>query len=117
MLQSFTKYAGIIQVLLGILGASGFSPALGAGTGGSVFNVLSGAALSYLGFKGTASQQKSGALGIGAANAIVGILGVMGIRELAGIPLNPGTVASIVNLAIGAWGVFAGMTAKKTAAT
>jgi hypothetical protein len=51
MLQSFTKYAGIAQTLIGILGATGFSPALG-GTGGGVFNVLSGAVLSYLGFKG-----------------------------------------------------------------
>jgi hypothetical protein len=116
MLQSFTKYAGIAQTLIGVLGASGFSPALGAGTGGSVFNVLSGAALSYLGFKGTPSQQKSGALGIGAANAIVGVLGMMGMTSIAGIPLNAGTVASVVNLAIGAWGVYAGMTAKKTAA-
>jgi hypothetical protein len=72
--------------------------------------------LSYLGFKGTASQQKSGALGIGAANAIVGVLGMMGMTEIAGIPMNAGTVASVVNLAIGAWGVLAGMTAKKTAA-
>ncbi len=116
MLQTFTKYAGIAQTLIGVLGASGFSPALGAGTGGSVFNVLSGAALSYLGFKGTASQQKSGALGIGAANAIVGVLGMMGMNSIAGIPLNTGTVASVVNLAIGAWGVYAAMTAKKTAA-
>ncbi len=116
MLQSFTKYAGIAQTLIGVLGATGFSPALGAGTGGSVFNVLSGAALSYLGFKGTPSQQKTGALGIGAANAIVGVLGMMGMTQIAGIPLNASTVGMIVNLAIGAWGIYAGMTAKKTAA-
>jgi hypothetical protein len=116
MLQSFTKYAGIAQALIGVLGASGFSPALGAGTGGGIFNVLSGGALSYLGFKGTPSQQKSGALGIGAVNAIVGVLGMMGISEIAGVPLNTGTVGMIVNLAIGAWGILAGMTARKTAA-
>jgi hypothetical protein len=115
MLQSFTKYAGIAQTLIGILGATGFSPALGAGTGGSVFNVLSGAALSYLGFKGTPSQQKTGALGIGAANAIVGVLGMMGMTQIAGIPLNASTVGMVVNLAIGAWGILAGMTAKKAA--
>ena len=65
MLQSFTKYAGIAQTLIGVLGATGFSPALGGAKGG-VFNVLSGAALSYLGFKGTPSQQTTGALDIGA---------------------------------------------------
>jgi hypothetical protein len=114
MLQSFTKYAGIAQTLIGVLGATGFSPALG-GSGGGIFNVLSGAALSYLGFKGTPSQQKTGALGIGAVNAIVGVLGMMGMREIAGIPLNAGTVGMIVNLAIGAWGILAAVTAKKAA--
>jgi hypothetical protein len=115
MLQSFTKYAGIAQTLLGVLGVTGFSPALGAGTGGGAFNVLSGAALSYLGFKGTPSQQKSGAMGIGVANAIVGVLGMMGIQQLAGIPLNTGTVGMAVNLAIGAWGILSAVTAKKAA--
>lgn len=115
MLQTYTKYAGIAQTLIGVLGATGFSPALGAGTGSSVFNVLSGAALSYLGFKGTASQQKTGALGIGTVNAIVGILGMMGMTQIAGIPLNASTVGMVINLAIGAWGIFAGLTAKKAA--
>jgi hypothetical protein len=115
MLQSFTRYAGIAQTLIGILGATGFSPALGAGTGGSAFNILSGAVLGYLGFNGTPSQQRTGALGLGAVNAIVGVLGMMGVNQVAGIPLNAGTVASIVNLAIGAWGILAGMTAKKAA--
>jgi hypothetical protein len=114
MLSSFTKYAGIAQALLGVLGASGAAPAIGGG-GAGIFNVLSGAALSYLGFKGTPSQQKTGALGIGIANALVGVLGAMGIREIAGIPMTAGTVGMIVNLAIGAWGILAAMTAKKTA--
>ena len=115
MLQSLTKYAGIAQTLIGVLGATGAAPALGADGGGSIFNILSGAALSYLGFKGTPSQQKAGGLGIGVANALVGVLSVMGIREIAGIPMTAGTLGTIVNLAIGAWGILAGLTAKKAA--
>jgi hypothetical protein len=114
MLQAYTRYAGVAQTLLGLLGAAapGVAPALGAGTGGSVFNILSGGALSYLGFKGTAAQQRTGALGIGTVNAVVGVLGVLGVREIGGIPLNPGTISMIVNLAIGAWGIIAGLMKK-----
>lgn len=113
MLQAFTRYAGILQALLGVIGATapGVAP-LGAGTGGSIFNILSGAALSYLGFKGTANQQRTGALGIGTVNAIVGVLGMIGLREVAGIELHAGNVSMILNLAIGAWGIIAGLMKK-----
>ncbi len=114
MLQAFTRYAGMAQTLLGVLGAAApdLAPALGAGTGGSIFNVLSGAGLSYLGFKGTPDQQRIGALGIGTVNAIVGVLGMVGFREVAGIPLHAGNVSMIINLAIGAWGIIAGLMKK-----
>ncbi|MGH9319414.1 MAG: hypothetical protein ACRD3V_05935, partial [Vicinamibacteria bacterium] len=106
---------GIAQALIGVVGATGVAPGLDVGGGASIFNILSGAALSYLGFKGTPSQQKTGGLGIGVVNALVGVLGIMGIREIAGIPMTAGTVGTIVNLAVGAWGILAGITAKKAA--
>ncbi|MBP1654623.1 MAG: hypothetical protein H6Q28_1179 [Bacteroidetes bacterium] len=34
--------------------------------GGNVFNMLSGAAMGYLGFQGGASQQRTGAMALGA---------------------------------------------------
>ncbi len=117
MLKTFTQYGGIAQTAIGLLSqfAPGVGSALGAqAAGGNVFNMLSGAALSYLGFKGNDSTQRTGALGIGGVNAIVGLLGMFGVNNLFGLQLNEGMVSNIINLAIGAWGLFAGLS-KKTA--
>jgi len=116
MLQMFSKYAGIIQ---GVLGAAGTVSAdaastLGAVGGASIFNLISGAVLSYLGFKGTDSQQRTGAIGIGGLNAVVGLLSVFGVHNLGITP--DGTIGTIVNLAVGAWGLIAGFMKKKPAA-
>ena len=114
MLKAFSKYGGVIQAILGAAGTAAPSIAgtLGTSSGGSIFNLLSGAALGYLGFKGTESQQKAGALGIGGLNAIVGLLSAFGVTSIAGITLNEGTVGIIINLAIGAWGLLAGLKKK-----
>lgn len=118
MLQNFTKYAGIVQTLIGLLGQ--FAPSLlgslmGAqGAGGNIFNILSGAALSYLGFKGTPNTQRTGAQVVGGLNGLVGLLGAFGVNNLAGIQMNDGWGSTIVNLLIGAWGLYSGF-AKKTA--
>lgn len=116
MLQAFAKYGGVIQAILGAAGTAAPSVAttLQTAQGGSIFNLISGAALGFLGFKGTESQQRAGALGIGGINAIVGLLSAFGVTNIAGITLNEGTVGTIINLAIGAWGLFAGL--KKKAA-
>lgn len=74
--------------------------------------MLSGAALSYLGFKGTENAQRMGAKGLGGLNALVGVLGLFGINTLLGIPLNEGAISKTVNLAIGAWGLIAGFMKK-----
>jgi len=114
MLQTFTRYAGVAQTLVGVLGtaAPGVGGALGAGMGGSAFNVLSGGILSYLGFKGNPTTQRQGALGLGTVNIIVGALGALGVTNLFGLPLNEGTISMIVNLAVGAWGIVAGLKGK-----
>lgn len=118
MVKTFTQVAGIAQTLLGVVGAAapGMSATLGTDMGGNVFNVLSGAALSYLGFKGNAASQKTGAQLIGAVNVVVGVLSAMGVNNIAGIPLNHGTVSMAVNLVIGAWGLYAGFASKAAAA-
>jgi Na+/citrate or Na+/malate symporter len=61
--QSFAKYAGVIQFLIGALGqfVPGIGSILGGNTGGNIFNMLSGAALGYLGMKGSESAQQTGA--------------------------------------------------------
>jgi len=119
MTQTFSKVAGVVQTLIGLL--SQFAPSIGAmlgaqATGGNVFNILSGAALSYLGFKGSESGQRTGAQAIGGLNALVGLLGAFGMNNIAGLSLNSGAISTIINLAIGAWGLYSGFAGKaKTA--
>lgn len=115
MLQAFTRIAGPLQALLGAAGAAApaAAGALGTGTGGSVINLLSGAALSYLGFKGSPGAQRSGALVLGIVNTLVGVLNAAGVHQIAGFPLSEGNVAMAVNLIIGIWGLLAGFTGKK----
>ncbi len=114
MLESFSKYAGIIQTVLGLIGTAAPSaiPALSSSQGGSIFNLVSGVVLSYLGFKGPETAQRAGALGLGGLNALVGVLGALGVTNIAGIVLNESTIGIIVNLAIGAWGLIAGFMKK-----
>jgi hypothetical protein len=116
MTKTFSQVAGGVQLLAGVLGqfVPGVGSMLGAATGGNVFNMLSGAALSYLGLKGTESTQRTGAQVIGGLNGLVGLLSAFGINNIMGMQLNAGTVSMIVNLLIGAWGLYAGF-AKKTA--
>ena len=116
MLQSFSKYAGIIQAILGAAGTASpdLAATLGAAGGSSIFNLLSGAVLGYLGFKGTESQQRTGAIGVGGLNALVGLLGAFGATNLGITP--DGTIGTIINLAVGAWGLIAGFMKKKAAA-
>jgi hypothetical protein len=122
MLKNFTKYAGVVQTLIGL--GSQFVPSIGPmlgaeATGGNIFNILSGAALSYLGFKGSDSAQRTGAQAIGGLNGLVGLLGFIKPDLLAGLGLNlnSGTLSNIINLAIAAWGLYAGFAKKPAGAT
>ncbi len=116
MLQTFSKYAGVIQAILGAGGtASGdLAATLGAAGGSSIFNLISGVVLGYLGFKGTESQQRTGAIGVGGLNALVGLLGAFGVTGL-GITPND-TIGVLINLVVGAWGLIAGFMKKKVVA-
>ncbi|HEY7574234.1 MAG TPA: hypothetical protein VIB08_03675 [Thermoanaerobaculia bacterium] len=118
MVQTFSKVAGIVQLILGLVGqfAPGIAAALGTGTGSNIFNIISGGVLSYLGMKGSESGQRTGAQVMGGLNGLVGLLGALGMNNLAGIPLNQGMGANIINLLIGAWGLWSGFAAKRTAA-
>jgi hypothetical protein len=123
MLQNFTRYAGLVQFALGVL--SQFIPSLGSMLGaseatggilggGNLINILSGAALSYLGLRGSENAQRTGAQGLGGLNGLVGLLGVFGVGNLGGLQLTNGWGTIIVNLLVGAWGLYSGF-AKKTA--
>jgi hypothetical protein len=123
MLQNFTRYAGLVQIALGVL--SQFIPSLGSMLGasgatgnilgdGNLFNILSGAVLSYLGLRGSESAQRTGAQALGGLNGLVGLLGVFRVGNLGALQLTNGWGAIIVNLLVGAWGLYCGF-AKKTA--
>ncbi len=116
MAQTFAKYAGIIQVLLGALGQYGpeaISNLLKAGTGNNIVSVIIGLVLSYFGFKGSDSQQRMGAQVGGGLSALVGVLGAAGLGDFAGLSSGM-SGANIANILIGAWGLYSGF-AKKTA--
>jgi hypothetical protein len=123
MLQNFSRYAGLVQIALGVL--SQFVPSLGSMLGasgatgnflgdGNLFNILSGAVLSYLGLRGSESAQRTGAQALGGLNGLVGLLGAFGVGGLGGLQLTNGWGTIIVNLLVGAWGLYSGF-AKKTA--
>jgi hypothetical protein len=115
MLQNFAKYAGLAQGALGILGTAvpGIGSAIGAGTGGNIFNILSGAGLSYLGFKGSESATNTAVPIISGLNALVGVLGAAGVHNIAGMEFNTSTVSTIISLVIGAWGLISTFMKKK----
>jgi len=123
MLQNFLRYAGGGQAILGAL--SQFIPSLStmlgaqAATGGilgsgNLINILSGAALSYLGLKGSDSAQRTGAQALGGLNGLVGILGALGVSNLGGLQLSNGWGTIVINLVVAAWGLYSSF-AKKTA--
>jgi len=118
MVQTFSKVAGVVQLVLGLVGqfAPGIAAALGTGTGGNMFNIVSGGVLSYLGMKGSESGQRTGAQVLGGLNGLVGLLGVLGVSNLAGMQMSQGMGGNVVNLLIGAWGLYSGFAAKKTVA-
>lgn len=125
MLQNFTKYAGLVQMAIGLLGqfVPGVGSLLGATAGagdilggGNLFNVISGAALSYLGFKGTESTQRAGAQVLGGLNGVVGLLGAFGVNHLGSLQLTNGWGAIIINLLVGAWGLYSAYAKKSEGA-
>jgi hypothetical protein len=118
MVPTFCKVAGIVQLVLGLVGqfAPGVASALGAGSGGNIFNIISGGVLTYLGAKGTEGGQRTGAQVMGGLNGLVGLLGALGVNNVAGISMNPGMGANIINLLIGVWGLWAGFAEQKRVA-
>ena len=115
MVQTFSKVAGIVQLVLGLVGqfAPGIASTLGSGTGGNIFNIISGGVLSYLGMKGTETGQRTGAQVLGGLNGLVGLLGALGVSNLAGLQMNQGMAGNVINLLIGAWGLWAGFAGQK----
>jgi len=116
MVGAFARIAGPLQAGLGALTAASpaIAAALGAGAGASAFNVVSGAALSILGWKGGESTLRSGSQLLAGLNLVVGLLGLLGIDRIAGLPLNATIVGNVINVGIGIWGLVSAYTAGRS---
>ena len=123
---NLSRYAGLAQAGIGVL--SQFVPSIGTALGaaattggilggGNLVNILSGAALSYFGLKGSDSMQRTGAQALGGLNGLVGILGALGVNNLGGLQLTNGWGTIVINLLIGAWGLYSGFAKKQAGAT
>jgi hypothetical protein len=106
MNKTLTGILGAAQGVLGILGTASpdVSSAVGTGTPGNIFNIVSGAAFGALGFGTSGTTQKVGVPIVSGLNALVGVLGAAGVTNIAGVQLNQDLVANIVNIGIGALG-------------
>jgi hypothetical protein len=111
------KIIGIVQGLVGAAGTAptGLDKITQTAQGGDIFNLISGAALSYLGMKGSAGQQKVGIPTVSGLNGIVGLLGLLNNNPLAGLQMNNGTTGSWINIAIAVIGFIISFTKKKAA--
>ncbi len=116
MNKTLTGLLGAAQGVLGLLGTAsgGVSSAVGTGTPGNIFNLVSGAAMGALGFGAPESAQKVGVPIIAGLNGLVGILGAAGVQNIAGVALNNGALPNIINIGIAVLGfVFTFLKGKK----
>jgi len=116
--KNLMKIIGLAQGALGVLGVTptGVDNVIQTAQGGDIFNLLSGAALGFLGMKGNANQQKIGLPAVSGLNGLVGLLGLLGPNNpLSALQLNNGTVGSLINIAISAVGFIASFMKGKTA--
>ena len=116
MNKTLTGLLGAAQGVLGLLGTAsgGVASAVGTGTPGNIFNLLSGAAMGALGFGAPESAQKVGVPIIAGLNGLVGILGAAGVQNIAGVALNHAALPNIINIGIAVLGfVFTFLKGKK----
>jgi hypothetical protein len=116
--KNLAKIIGLIQGAAGLLGTAApaaVGTALQTTQGGSIFNLISGAVLGFLGMKGTAAQQKVGLPTISGLNGLMGLIGLLAPSTT--LPaLNNGTGGSLINIAISVIGFIASFMKNKAAA-
>jgi len=115
--NNLTKIIGIVQGLFGLLGTATMADAaLQTAQAGSIFNLVSGAALSFLGMKGNTAQKKVGLPAVAGLNGVVGLLGLLGANNpLSALQMDNGTGGSLINIAISVIGFAATFMKKKSA--
>lgn len=84
--------------------------------GGDIFDLLSGAALGFLGLKGSAGRQKVGLPTVSGLNGPGDLPGLLGANNpLSALQLNNGTGGSLISIAVSVIGFIATFKKKKTA--
>jgi hypothetical protein len=114
--KTLTGLLGAAQGLFGILGtaAGGVTQAVGTAQPGNIFNIVSGVALGALGVGTSGTTQKAGVGIVSILNAVVGVLGIAGVQDIAGVALNAGLPANLVNIGVAVLGfVFTFLKSKK----
>jgi hypothetical protein len=117
--KNLMKIIGMAQGAVGALGTAApaaIGTAIQTTQGGSIFNLLSGAALSYLGLKGSAGMQNVGIPTVSGLNGLVGILGLLGPNNPLQSIIHNGTGGSLINIGIAVVGFIATFMKGKTAA-
>jgi hypothetical protein len=116
--KNLAKIIGLVQGAAGLLGTAApaaVGTALTTTQGGSIFNLISGAVLGYLGTKGTASQQNVGIPAVSGLNGIMGLIGLLAPNTT--LPaINNGTGGSLINIAVAVVGFIATFMKNKKAA-
>jgi hypothetical protein len=104
MNKNLMKIVGLVQAVVGAAGTAApaaLGSAIQTTQGGSIFNLVSGAVLGYLGMKGTAGQQKVGLPAVSGLNGLVGLLGLLGGGNLlSSLNMSNGTGGSLINIAV-----------------
>ncbi len=116
--KNLLKIIGLAQGALGALGVAptGVDTAIQTAQGGDIFNLLSGAALGFLGMKGNTGLQKVGIPAVSGLNGLVGLLGLLGANNpLSALQLNNGTIGSLINIAVAVVGFIATFMKNKAA--
>ncbi|MCX7029534.1 MAG: hypothetical protein NTU62_05365 [Spirochaetes bacterium] len=119
MNKTLTGILGAAQGLFGILGTAtgGVTDAVGTAPAGNIFNIVSGAAMGFLGFGTPEKTQKVGVPIIAALNAIMGVLGFAGVQNIGSLNLNTGTGAgaNFINIGVAVLGfIFTFLKSKKS---
>ena len=104
--KTLTGLLGAAQAIFGLLGlaAGGVTQAVGTAQPGNIFNLVSGAALGALGVGTSGGTRKVGVGIVSLLNAAVGVLGISGVQSIAGVALNAGLPANLVNIGVAVLG-------------
>jgi hypothetical protein len=114
MAKMYCQWVGIILIVLGLIGLFAGGNLLGVNVSGlhTWIHLVSGVALTYLGFTGTAV--KTGAQAFGVIYTLVAVLGFIGGGSVLGL-IQVNTLYNLIHLVVGLIGLWVGFGSKEMA--